>query len=307
MLELEWIGDLDGDAACAVAVEAQADLLRAEATRFYLAAHWADLHAGEALADERRRTGRRVLPGHGAGEAGRCGRDAVGGGVRGDGARCAARDGSRRRGPSRQGRVERAAPAPATVGGVGRGAGSGVAGPEGRPVVRGRRARPGPGPLGRRGDDAVRGVVAVGAVRVAGGGQDHRGRPRCCGGAGEGGGDGAVRAHRPVDRVRDQDAHRPRQRGGCDLLPGDGRPDRPDPAPEGRHGHRGCAAVQGGRDPRLSSSGARVAGVGRPTGCCGRRRCRRETTRTTAPATTATHADGDGAGAPAPTRMEATT
>ncbi len=96
--------------------------------------------------------------------------------------------------------------------------------------------------------------------------------PRGCGGAGEGGGDGAVRAHRPVVRVRDQDAHRPRQRGGCDLLPGDGGPDRPDPAPPGRHGHRRCAAVQGGRDPRLSSSGARAAGVGRPTGHRGQRR-----------------------------------
>jgi hypothetical protein len=63
MLELEWIGDLDGDAACVAVTDAHSRVLQAQAEEFYLAAHWADLHAGEALADERRRTGRRVLPG----------------------------------------------------------------------------------------------------------------------------------------------------------------------------------------------------------------------------------------------------
>ncbi len=38
-------------------------MVAAETARFFLAAHWVDLHSGEALAEERRRRGRRVLPG----------------------------------------------------------------------------------------------------------------------------------------------------------------------------------------------------------------------------------------------------
>ena len=37
--------------------------MRAESELFFLAAHWADLHSGDALLEQRRRSGRRVLPG----------------------------------------------------------------------------------------------------------------------------------------------------------------------------------------------------------------------------------------------------
>ncbi|MGH3365002.1 MAG: hypothetical protein ACRDOW_09750, partial [Nocardioidaceae bacterium] len=37
--------------------------MRVESELFFLAAHWADLHSGDALLEQRRRSGRRVLPG----------------------------------------------------------------------------------------------------------------------------------------------------------------------------------------------------------------------------------------------------
>ena len=62
-MALEWIGELDGEAACSVVAERHSELVRTEAELFYLAAHWAVLHSGEALKDRRRRTGEPVLPG----------------------------------------------------------------------------------------------------------------------------------------------------------------------------------------------------------------------------------------------------
>ena len=61
-MELEWIAELDGEAACAAVAERHAAQLKVEAEQFYLAAHWADLHSGETLND-RRPAGARVLPG----------------------------------------------------------------------------------------------------------------------------------------------------------------------------------------------------------------------------------------------------
>lgn len=65
-MELGWIADLDGDAAC-VAVEEVRDRLQAvEAEQFFLAAHWVALHDGDALEDERRARGepaKGALPG----------------------------------------------------------------------------------------------------------------------------------------------------------------------------------------------------------------------------------------------------
>jgi hypothetical protein len=63
MIETARIADLDGDAACAALGEARAALVTAEVRELYLAAHWADLHDGDALEDEGRRSGRRALPG----------------------------------------------------------------------------------------------------------------------------------------------------------------------------------------------------------------------------------------------------
>lgn len=63
MLDLKAVTDLDGEAVCVAVEAAHARMIAAEVEQFTLAAHWADLHAGEALEDERRRSGRRVLPG----------------------------------------------------------------------------------------------------------------------------------------------------------------------------------------------------------------------------------------------------
>lgn len=54
---------LDAEGVLAEAERVHADMVAAEAARFALAAHWADLHSGEALAEERRRTGARPRPG----------------------------------------------------------------------------------------------------------------------------------------------------------------------------------------------------------------------------------------------------
>ncbi|HEX5771929.1 MAG TPA: hypothetical protein VFY11_13285, partial [Nocardioidaceae bacterium] len=63
MIELGALTDLDAEGVLVEAERAQAGMVAAETGRFFLAAHWVDLHSGEALAEERRRTGRRVLPG----------------------------------------------------------------------------------------------------------------------------------------------------------------------------------------------------------------------------------------------------
>ncbi len=63
MTEALLIADLDGDAACVALGEARSALVAAEVRELYLAAHWADLHDGDALEDERRCSGRHALPG----------------------------------------------------------------------------------------------------------------------------------------------------------------------------------------------------------------------------------------------------
>jgi hypothetical protein len=63
MIDLDAVAGLDGDAVCAAAEAAHARLIAAEVEQFVLAAHWVDLHSGEALNDERRARGVRVLPG----------------------------------------------------------------------------------------------------------------------------------------------------------------------------------------------------------------------------------------------------
>ena len=60
---LEELADLDADGVLAAAGAAQVGMVVAECRRFVLAARGVDLHPGEALDEERRRTGRRVLPG----------------------------------------------------------------------------------------------------------------------------------------------------------------------------------------------------------------------------------------------------
>lgn len=55
--------EVGADGVLASVEAVQAELVAAEARRFELAVLWVQLHAGEALEDERRRTGRRVLPG----------------------------------------------------------------------------------------------------------------------------------------------------------------------------------------------------------------------------------------------------
>jgi hypothetical protein len=49
MIGMDWIGELDGDAAADAVVAVRDELRAAEAKRLLLAAHWADLHAGEEL------------------------------------------------------------------------------------------------------------------------------------------------------------------------------------------------------------------------------------------------------------------
>ena len=64
MIELDALTDLDAEGVLVEAERAQDAMVAAETARFFLAAHWTDLHSGEALAeDERRRRGARVLPG----------------------------------------------------------------------------------------------------------------------------------------------------------------------------------------------------------------------------------------------------
>ncbi len=59
----EWISDLDAEGACAAVERLHAERVRAEFELFALAAHWADLHCGDALDRERARRGVRVRPG----------------------------------------------------------------------------------------------------------------------------------------------------------------------------------------------------------------------------------------------------
>ncbi len=59
----EWISDLDAAGACAAVERLHAERVRAEFELFALAAHWADLHCGDALDGERARRGVRVRPG----------------------------------------------------------------------------------------------------------------------------------------------------------------------------------------------------------------------------------------------------
>jgi hypothetical protein len=63
MIEVEQLADLDAAGVLAEAEAAQSAMVAAEVRRFWLAAHWVDLHSGEALAGERRARGVRVLPG----------------------------------------------------------------------------------------------------------------------------------------------------------------------------------------------------------------------------------------------------
>ncbi len=63
MFDAEWVAGLDADGVCVAVGRAHAVLVAAEAREFFLAAHWADLHSGEAVEDQRRASGRRVLPG----------------------------------------------------------------------------------------------------------------------------------------------------------------------------------------------------------------------------------------------------
>ncbi|HEY0774529.1 MAG TPA: hypothetical protein VGD51_10635, partial [Nocardioidaceae bacterium] len=63
MIELDALTDLDAEGVLVEAERAQAGMVAAETGRFLLAAHWVDLHSGEALAEERRGRGERVLPG----------------------------------------------------------------------------------------------------------------------------------------------------------------------------------------------------------------------------------------------------
>ncbi len=63
MMDLEQLADLDADGVLAAAEAAQGQMVAAECRRFVLAAHWVDLHPGEALDEQRRRSGLRVLPG----------------------------------------------------------------------------------------------------------------------------------------------------------------------------------------------------------------------------------------------------
>ncbi|HEX5772410.1 MAG TPA: hypothetical protein VFY11_15725, partial [Nocardioidaceae bacterium] len=63
MIELDALTDLDAEGVLGEAERAQDAMVAAETGRFFLAAQWVDLHSGEALAEERRRRGERVLPG----------------------------------------------------------------------------------------------------------------------------------------------------------------------------------------------------------------------------------------------------
>jgi hypothetical protein len=49
MIDVDWIGELDGSTAADAVVAVRDKLLAAEAERLLLAAHWADLHAPEEL------------------------------------------------------------------------------------------------------------------------------------------------------------------------------------------------------------------------------------------------------------------
>ncbi len=71
MLDTAAIADLDGDAACVALDRARAALVAAEVAEFFLAAHWADLHPGEAVEDERRARRRRGRRNPRGGERGR--------------------------------------------------------------------------------------------------------------------------------------------------------------------------------------------------------------------------------------------
>ncbi len=138
------------------------------------------------------------VAGHGAGASLWRGRDAVGGGVRGGGAGLPDRAGSGGGGHVDRGCVGCAAPVAGALDCGDVGAGAGVAGAAGGGADPGGGAVAGAGPVGRRADRAVSGVVAVGAVPEAGGGEDRRGRPRGRGGAADRGGVGAVRRDRAV-------------------------------------------------------------------------------------------------------------
>ncbi|HEU4513195.1 MAG TPA: hypothetical protein VFR87_08815, partial [Nocardioidaceae bacterium] len=63
MIDLDVLAGLDAEGVLAGAERAQAEMVAAETARFFLAAQWVDLHAGEALEEQRRRRGVRVLPG----------------------------------------------------------------------------------------------------------------------------------------------------------------------------------------------------------------------------------------------------
>jgi len=63
MLAADWIGDLDAADACATVSEWHSLRMRVESELFFLAAHWADLHSGDALLEQRRRRGIQARPG----------------------------------------------------------------------------------------------------------------------------------------------------------------------------------------------------------------------------------------------------
>lgn len=59
----QTIEDLDAQGVCAVVERVHASMVGAEVEQLYLAAHWVDLHSGEELEAQRRRSGRPALPG----------------------------------------------------------------------------------------------------------------------------------------------------------------------------------------------------------------------------------------------------
>lgn len=63
MSGVDALTGLDAEGVLAEAERVHTEMVAAEAARFMLAAHWADLHSGEALEELRRRTGVRTLPG----------------------------------------------------------------------------------------------------------------------------------------------------------------------------------------------------------------------------------------------------
>ena len=63
MRDQALVEELDAAGVCAAAERVHASMVAAEVEQFYLAVHWLDLHSGEELEAQRRRSGSRALPG----------------------------------------------------------------------------------------------------------------------------------------------------------------------------------------------------------------------------------------------------